>query len=132
MVEGAYFYLNFEKFFDILAIVLSSLIILNFSISVYYGIKMMILKQKNKFGWCPEMLVTYESILWVIVFSYIIINTFLGKTLIDNASFGAIFIRPLIFLTSIITLILQKRRYWNAITKYQMEDFLKQKSEQEE
>ena len=131
-MDGAYFYLNFEEFFDILAIVLSLLIIFNFSISTYYGIRMMILKGKNKFGWCPEMLVTYESILWIIVFSYIMINTLFGKTLIDNVSFGAIFIRPLIFLTSNITLILQERRYWNAIIKYQMEDFLRQKSEQEE
>ena len=126
------FYITNNNIYDFIAIILSVFIIFHFTLSVYYGIKTIILKTQNRFGWCPEMLVTYNSILWLILFLYVLIGSLKGSSLIDNASFGAVFIRPLILTTSIITSILQKRRYLVAVNKFRSEDYLKEKLEQED
>lgn len=118
--------------FNVVALLQSALIIFHFSISTYYGIKMIIVKKENRYGWCPEMVVTFESFLWVILFMYISTSTITGNPLINNASFGAVVVRPMILLTSVITAILQRRRYRRALVKFKMEDFLKEKSEQED
>ena len=130
-MEEVFFQIRFETFYDIIAIILSFLIVSHFSISSYYGIKMIILKGKNKFGWCPEMLVTYESILWVILFCYVICNTFRNNILIDNKSFGAVFIRPVILLSGVKTAILQKRRYLAIVEKYRLEKYMEEQLRKE-
>ena len=130
-MEEVFFQIRFETLYDVIAVVFSFLIILHFSISSYYGIKMIILKGKNKFGWCPEMLVTYESIVWVILFCYILYNTFNNNVLIDNKSFGAVFIRPVILLSGVKTAILQKRRYWATVEKYRIEKYMEEQFRKE-
>ena len=130
-MEEFFFQIRFETFYDSIAVILSFIIIFHFIMSSYYGIKMILLKNKNKFGWCPEMLVTYESIAWVGLFSYILYNTFNNNPLIDNSSFGAVFIRPMILVTSIITAILQKRRYLATIKKYAIENYTEEQSGKE-
>ena len=118
------FYIFSKDIYRLFSVILSLVIVFHFSISLYYGTRMIILKNKNRFGWCPEMLVTYESILWIILFSYILITTLIGKDVIDHASFGAIFVRPAIAITSVISAILQKRRYWKAYYVYREQRLL--------
>jgi hypothetical protein len=123
-VNDVTFYIFSKDIYHLFSVILSLVIVFHFSISLYYGTKMIILKNKNRFGWCPEMLVTYESVLWIILFSYILITTLIGKDVIDHASFGAIFIRPVIAITSVISATLQKRRYWKAYYVYREQRLL--------
>lgn len=113
--------------YTFIALLQSGIIIFHFLASAYYGIRMIIIKTENRYGWCPEMLVTFESILWFGLFGYIFISTITGNSLIDNTSFGAVFIRPLILITSVITATLQKRRYIRAYNKFVVENIKNEK-----
>lgn len=105
------FYLPSKTIYGFFAISLSFLIVVNYSLSLYYGIRMIILKTQNRYGWCPEMLITVESFAWFVLFGYIFIRIILYSDPIGLDAFGDIYIRPLIFISSCITSILQRRRY---------------------
>ena len=115
-----------------IATLLSILIIFHFLLSLYYGTRMIIIKKTNRFGWCPEMLVTYNSILWIFLFIYVLYSDLNGNPVVDNSSFGAVFIRPVILITSVITAILQRRRYKKAYVKFKFNGFLKEEPERED
>jgi hypothetical protein len=124
--------ISINSIYDFVGVSLAVLIIFHLCVSIYYGVKMMIIKHENKFGWCPEMLVTYMSVLWLILFVYIFFGILGENKLIVSDSFGAIFIRPMILISVVIEATLQKRRYITAVNKYKTEDFSKKKSEQED
>jgi hypothetical protein len=131
-VNGYTFTIAINTIYDLVGVFLTVLIIFHLCVSIYYGTKMMIIKHENKFGWCPEMLVTYMSVLWLILFVYIFVGILGENKLIVSDSFGAIFIRPMILVSIVIETVLQKRRYIAAVNKYKTEDFSKKKSEQED
>ena len=131
-MNGFYFQIAVGTIHDAIAILLSLLIIFHHCISVYYGVKMIILKGKNKFGWCPEMLSTYTSILWLILFVYILVGTLGNNKIILSNSFGAVFIRPLILVSSVVEAVIQKRRYLSSKNKFEEESYLKENLEQED
>ena len=131
-MNGFIFTIAIATIHDLIAIIWSLLIISNFSVSAYYGIRMIIIKGQNRFGWCPEMLVTYASILWLGLFIYILFGTIGESKIIHSNSFGAVFIRPLILVSAVIEAVLQKRRYLLAINKFRSKDCLKEKLEQED
>lgn len=101
-------------FYDFIATGLSFAIVINFLASTFYGIKFIIKKDfnfvENKFLY---WLKTIISFLWACTFIYIIIRCVLGNPVLQHNSFGAIFLRPLVLLTSVGTAISQKARYEN-------------------
>lgn len=103
--------MNITLFFDILGLILSIAIVLFFTVAFWYNCKYLILsKTKGKYD-SIFLVITTVSLIWIILFSYIIVQTFNGIYVIDNSSFGAIFIRPIILMTSVGTAISSKIRY---------------------
>lgn len=105
-----------KNIFDAIAIFLSINIIFWFTWAAYYNIKVIILFKKRKE---PIFFLTLFnmilSILFILVFWYMILVTPLKGSIIDNASFGAIIIRPLILLEAVGTTI-------NNLEKYKREE----------
>lgn len=104
--------MNIKAFFDGMAVFLSINIITWFTWALYYGIKTIVLYRKRK-----EKLyfTTYfplvVSFLFILAFWYIIIIAATGSPAIDNSSFGAVILRPLILLTAVGTAIAQLEKY---------------------
>ena len=109
MIEGSDI---IKTWLDALAIVLSINIILWFLIAIYYNIKRVMFYKKTT---GKVFFITYfnsiVSALFVIAFLYIIISTFVRGSIIDNSSYGAIVIRPLIVLEAVGTAIHEKEKY---------------------
>ena len=103
-------------FYDFIATGMSFAIIINFLASTFYGIKFIANKNfvyfENKFLY---WLKTAVSFLWACAFIYIVIKCLLGQPIFDHKSFGAIFLRPLVLLTSVGAAISQKIRYERTI-----------------
>lgn len=103
---------NVEEFFNIMAIFLSINIVFWFSWAIYFNIKRILLYKKIT---GKVFFTTYFNLiiscLFVIAFMYIIIATALKEPIIDNSSFGAVFIRPLILLEAVGTAINEKEKY---------------------
>lgn len=101
-----------EAVYNAIGIILSINIIFWFSLAIYYNIKR-ILFYKRTTG--AVFFTTYfnsiVSLLFVIIFLYIAITTIMGQGIIDNASFGAIVVRPLILLEAVGTAINEKEKY---------------------
>ena len=116
MIEGTQ---AINSAFDVLAIVLSINIIIWFSFAIYYNIKRILLYRKTT---GKVFFTTYfnavVSLLFVIAFSYIIISTALRGSIIDNSSYGAVVIRPLILLEAVGTAINEKEKYLRKGGKY--------------
>ena len=102
-------------FYDFIATGLSFAIVINFLVATFYGIKFIAKKDfnfvENKFLYCLK---TFVSFLWACAFAYIIIKCISGEPVIQHNSFGAIFLRPLVLLTSVGTAISQRIRYERA------------------
>ncbi len=116
MIEGTQV---INSAFDVLAIVLSVNIIFWFSWAIYYNIKRILL-YKHTTG--KVFFTTYfnliVSFLFVAAFSYIIIVTAIKGQFIDNASFGAVVIRPLILLEAVGTAISENEKFKRKGSKY--------------
>lgn len=109
MIEGTS---QSKHIFDIIAIFLSINIIGWFICGVYYNIKR-IKYYKEKTG--RVFFTTYfnliVSALFILVFLYVIISTPLQGSPIDNTSFGAIVIRPVILLEAVGTAINEMEKF---------------------
>lgn len=91
-----------KNFLDALAVFLSINIICWFGVALYYDIKLIQLYKKNN---VEIFFMTYFnmgiSLIFIMVFLYIIIGTAIRGFLIDNSSFGAVYIRPIILLNGV-------------------------------
>lgn len=97
--------------YEIFSFVLASGIIVYFGLAFYFGIKyFMLTKLKKKYDWI-FMMCTVISLCWVLMFSYINIESLFGRPPVVYESFGALFIRPLILLTGVGTAILLRIKY---------------------
>lgn len=98
--------------FDIMAVFLAVNIVFWFTWATYYSVKRILIYRKKKE---PIFFLTYlnliTSVLFVIIFWYIIIATIVQGTLIENTSFGAVAIRPLILLEAVGTAISEMEKY---------------------
>lgn len=101
-----------KNIFDALAIFLAVNIIFWFTWASYYNVKIILLYKKRKEK--VFFLTTFNLILslcFVGVFWYIIICTPIKGSLIDNSSFGALIIRPLILMEAVGTAMNQLEKY---------------------
>lgn len=105
-------FISVPNLLDALAILLSVNIIFWFSGAIYFSIKTIKLyKEKEQvifFGTIFDLVVAF---LFAGLFWYIIIATATKGSLIDNGSFGALYIRPLILLEAVGTAIAKKDKY---------------------
>lgn len=86
--------------YDIASLVLAIAIILFSSVTVFYGIRyLLITKVKRRFDWIVLMQ-TVVSLAWVLIFGYIAIESIFDTSPITAFSFGSLFIRPVILLSS--------------------------------
>jgi hypothetical protein len=116
MIEGAQ---TVNSALDVIAIVLSANIIFWFSWAIYYNIKRILLyKQTTGKVFFTTYFNLIVSFLFVVAFSYIIVATAIKGHIIDNSSFGAVVIRPLIVLEAVGTAISEKEKYRRKGSKY--------------
>lgn len=98
--------------YDVMAIILSINIIFWFTWAIYYNAKR-ILFYKRTTGkvFFPTYFNLFVSSLFVIAFWYIIISTTIKGSIIDNTSFGAVIIRPIILLEAVGTAINEREKF---------------------
>jgi hypothetical protein len=91
--------------------VMSSFIVIFFSMSTIYGILYQIKKKyRIRPNW-PVLYTTILSFLWVIIFGYVLVNDLLGVQVLCPSTFGGTYIRPAIMLTGFSAAISQKLRF---------------------
>lgn len=96
--------MDLKIFFDVMAIFLAVNIIFWFMGALYYGVKIIFLFRKRKQKlFFMTLFPLIVSLLFIFAFLYIIICSAIGTNIIDNSSFGAIVIRPLILMTAVGT-----------------------------
>lgn len=101
--------------FDVMAIFLSINIIFWFTWSTYYYLKyIFLLRKKKEIVFFLTYINLTIGILFAIIFWYIILATTIRGNIIDNSSFGAIAIRPVILMQAVTTAI-------GALEKYRKE-----------
>jgi hypothetical protein len=97
---------------DIQAIILSIAIIIVNGISVYFCVKAFLCEEMR----CDWLFIANAiiSFLWILVFLYVCFRCFTGNPVLDHSGFGAMFIRPLIMLSSAGTAITQQIKFDKA------------------
>lgn len=97
--------------YDIASLALASLIVFFSATTVRFGIGyLLITKMKNRFDWIV-LLQTIVCFAWVIIFGYIVEESIFDYTPIQQFSFGSLFIRPVILLSSLTIYIWMRIRY---------------------
>jgi len=101
-----------ETVCDAMGIILSINIIFWFSLAIYYNIKRILFyKRTTGVVFFTTYFNSIVSFLFVIIFLYIAITTIMGQGIIDNASFGAVVVRPVILLEAVGTAINEMEKF---------------------
>ena len=90
--------------YSIFSLTLSFGIVIFSGLAAYYTFMWLLEAGKHYYTWLKIALFTMD-ILWVIVFLYVGISYVVGKPLIEPGSFGALFIRPMIFMGALFSAI---------------------------
>ena len=104
-------------FYNIYAIALSIGIILFSALSIKYGIKNIILNKamREKYPSTRHVLPLIIAGAWLMLFLYVAIQTIIDTGFIDNGSFGALFMRPLILVSCAEGAISRKIKYYSSM-----------------
>ena len=100
-----------EILYDIASLILAICIVAFSSMTVFYGVNYLIItKLKKRFDWIVAMQIAIH-LAWVIIFGYITYQTIVDIPPLVAGTFGAIFIRPVILLSSVAASIWMHIRY---------------------
>lgn len=101
-----------DQLFNGLAVFLSVNIIFWFTWATHFIVKrILIYKQRKQRILFTTYFNLILSVLFALTFWYVILTTAMSSNLIDNTSFGALYIRPLILLEAVGTAINEKEKY---------------------
>ena len=116
-----------NEIYNILGITEAILIVMFSLLSAKYSLLTIILSKKalGAYNKPNHVLGIGVNILWVVLFSYIVINAFMGNQIIDNTSFGAIYFRPIILLSATSGFISRRLKYYSVVR--QIETLIKMK-----
>lgn len=97
--------------YNIASLSLALLIVFFSAVTVRFGIEyLLITKMKKHFDWLV-LLQTLIGLAWVLIFGYIAHGTIFNTTPIQAFSFGSLFIRPVILISSLTVSIWMYIRY---------------------
>lgn len=86
--------------YSIFSLTLSFGIVIFEILSAYYTFMWLLESPKVYYTWLKISLLILD-VLWIIVFGFVGVSYLFGKPVIEPGSFGALFIRPLIFIASL-------------------------------
>jgi len=97
-----------DIYFNFFSVFLSVSIVLNSIASLYFGTRLLFLKNFETRNCTLIIMKIIVSFFWMCIFSYIFIMECLGKPIFEFNSFGAVYIRPVILLSIVNTAIAQR------------------------
>lgn len=108
---------NMEALYEIVTVSLAGLIVITFMRTVYYAVKYLIITKAKKDSDWLIIMQGIISLWWVVIFGYITEESIFSQTPIAHDSFGSLFIRPMLLLSSSVVSIWMYIRYKFVETK---------------
>ena len=89
-------------YYSVFSLAVSFGIVVFNGLCAYYTFLWLLEAPKQYYSWLKICLFV-TSIFWMVLFSFVGISYMVGKPLIEPGSFGVIFIRPMIFVSSLFS-----------------------------